>query len=242
MCAAIAKTGDRIELWIDVFDQTKQRALARRDLTPTELIDAILNEFRQIEFLNQDASNYQLMRLQDRQTLDPSIPIGRQLTKGERLALQEKERPLPADARRPTCALYLREGSEDRVFRIDWLPAIIGRADKKLPHDELVAVNLESMATGLRVSRRHARITEKNGDYYIENLSNNPTTVIRANDSKPLIRGVKMTLKNEDVIRLDRSGITLKVLIREPKQQDVHAEVERQESNQAESETDRSVE
>ena len=42
----------RLELFIDVFDQPKQRALALPTVTRNELVASILQEFREFDFLS----------------------------------------------------------------------------------------------------------------------------------------------------------------------------------------------
>lgn len=65
----------------------------------------------------------------------------------------------------------------DRQFTLSWQPAIIGRKDTVQPQrNTLLAVDLSGVAGGNRVSRHHACITRKRGQYYLESINDrNPT-------------------------------------------------------------------
>ena len=84
----------RLALLIDVFDHPAQRALALPTLRPAEFVAAIIEEFREIEYLGGDPTTYQLLRTTNRATLDEETPVGQQLVAGERLALVEREQAL----------------------------------------------------------------------------------------------------------------------------------------------------
>jgi hypothetical protein len=207
----------RLELYVDVFDQTSQRALALPDLLPGQLVGAVLQEFRELEFLGDDAADYQLLRAADRTPLEMEAPLGHQVQSKERLLLVEREAPLPEGTRRPAWPIYLREQRTGKAYRLPWQPAIIGRVSENQPMNEWVAVDLSGYGTGLRVSRRHVMIVEERGQHFMEIMSSNPVSLIRNNREEtvsatygthPLLHG--------DLIRLDRSGITLKFIVRQP--------------------------
>jgi hypothetical protein len=205
----------RLDVRIDVFDKSDQRALPLRELTPPQLVEAILQEFRELEYLSDAPGDYQLLRADDRAPLNEDDELGLQLGDGSRLVMVEKERELPAGTERPSRDIYLREQIMGKVYRLDWLPAIIGRPDKNQPNNDQVAVNLESYSTGLRVSRRHAQITEKEGEYFIQGMSRNPT-FIRDNVGNTIpVTSERRPLENGDIIHLERSNITLKFIMRD---------------------------
>ncbi len=52
----------RLDLRIDVFEKANQRALAMPNLTPPELIEAILLEFRELEYLSNKPADYLLIK------------------------------------------------------------------------------------------------------------------------------------------------------------------------------------
>lgn len=54
---------------------------------------------------------------------------------------------------------------------IDKLPAVIGRSKQA----NLVDINLIDQPENLTVSRRHAELAYRDGDYYISNITDNPT-------------------------------------------------------------------
>ncbi len=203
----------KLELLVDVLDrEQEQLAVALPDLRPGEFIEAILAEFQEIEYLSRDPWHYRLRRVENGEYLDDDQSLEAQLVKNARVALVERPLDLPPGTSAPPERIYLREQSSGAVYPLRWLPAIIGRLDSSLGQNELVAVNLEPYTTGLRVSRRHARIDYEDGDYVIDNLSNNGTTLIRGTEEFRLQRGRKRGLHDGDLIRLDRSELTLRFM------------------------------
>jgi hypothetical protein len=204
----------RVELTIDVFEETGQRALVLAELRPSQLVKAILQEFHSLEYLGDDATNYYLVRAEDGEPLDEDSSV-EQCKAGDRLVLKEREAPLPGATCRPSQSIYLREPHQAKTYPIQWLPAVIGRHSENQPHDELVAVDLRSYASGLRVSRRHARLIEEDGHFFIENLSSNPVSLLSAQlPARVAVIAQRQPLAPGDVIRLDRSGIELKFIVR----------------------------
>lgn len=204
----------RIELKIDLFDLNNQRALALPTITPTELIAAILQEFDDVDYLGKFVDDYALYKADDNKALDARVALGQQVSAGTRLVLKEKEIALPSGARLPTVPAYLRETKSGTVYKLHWLPAVIGRPDKNQPQNELVCINLESQPSGVRVSRRHARITAENDRFFIESLSNNPTKLRRETQTID-VTNEKQPLHDGDIILLERSDISLKFVVRD---------------------------
>lgn len=206
---------DRLEIKVDVLDQPDQRALALADLMPEDVIAAILQEFREIDYLGIDPADYQLAYADTGKELEGNLPLRSQVTEGAHLKLCERERALPGGGRRPDDVLYLREMASGRVFKLHWLPAIVGRPDRNLRDNQLLAVNLETLPAGLRVSRRHVMIEEQNGQYSVRCLSGNPATLRRTTgDSRPLNTAIQTPIAGGDVLYLDRSEIALKFIVR----------------------------
>ena len=205
----------RLDLRIDVFEEENQWAKPLASLKPPELIAATLQEFRELEYLSGEADDYLLVKKEDMAPLDPEEPLQKQLANEAHLVLWEKERPLPDGAKRPSHPLYLRDQAAGRVFKLDWIPAIIGRPDPNQPHDDWLAVNLEAYPTGLRVSRRHAQITEKDGRCFINSLSRNPAILKKADGGETDIGEKPVPLDNGDVVFLERSNISLKFIVRD---------------------------
>jgi len=205
----------RLELMIDVFEKRGQRAMPLPTLMSSELVEAILQEFRELEYLGDSPAHYSLLKAADETPLNDEEPLRNQLAKGSRLVLVENEVPLPAKTARPSDPIYLRDQASGKVYKLNWQPAIIGRPDKNQPHNDRVAVDLETYKTGLRVSRRHAQITEENGRYFIQSMSKNPTAIKRGDDEPIVVTEEKRPLQNGDIIHLVRSNITLKFIIRQ---------------------------
>ncbi len=204
----------RLELVVDVFDLAAQRALALSTLTPPQLVDAVLAEFRELEFLGDNADDYQLLKATDRSPLDDGATIGDQLGGGDRLILMERVAQPPAGTRPPGRLVYLREQGSGKVYPLHWQPAIIGRPDREQDHNDRVAVNLSNHPAGQRVSRRHAQIVESDGVFFVEPLSPNPT-VVRDGQGTALPAQTRQPLRHGDVVYLENSQIALKFIVRE---------------------------
>jgi len=202
-------------LRIDVFEQQNQRASVLPTLTSAALVDAIVQEFREIEYLSDNPADYRLHKANEPTPLGEEVTVA-QLAQEERLTLVEAEVPIPAGAQRPTHPIYLREQQSGKVYKLHWCPAIIGRPDAGQAHNERLAVNLEGYKSGLRVSRRHASIVEEQGQYFVYSLSpRNPTYHQSAADQRELITEHKHPLRHGDTLFFEGSDITLKFLIRD---------------------------
>ena len=212
----------RLDLRIDVFDKPAQWAKSLPNLKPPELVDAILQEFQELEYLSNTSADYYLVPADNEEaSLQEDVQLAQQVANESRLRLLEVERPLPEGTKRPSQAIYLRDVANGKVYKLHWLPAIIGRPDKNQPHDDRIAVDLESYKTGLRVSRRHAQITEQNGRFFIESLSRNPTTVKNEEGSVEEVGDKKRPLQHGDFIQLERSNIVLKFIVRQQADSDL---------------------
>jgi hypothetical protein len=205
----------RLEVRVDIFEKEGQRALPLPSLTPPEFVEAILQEFRELEYLGDSPANYHLLKAADLSPLEIEEKLDKQLINGDRLVLIEEEAPLPNSTKRPTHPIYLREQVTGKVYKIHWLPAIVGRPDKNQALNDQVAVDLERYKTGLRVSRRQVQITEKDGQYFIHSLSRNPTSLKDEEGNMTPVSEEKRPLRNGDIIHLERSNIALKFIIRQ---------------------------
>lgn len=226
----------RLELYIDVFPLKKQRALVLPTLMPEELALAIIQEFggRQIvdesggngkravapekllklAYLSDNPNDYQLLRANGRKPLDATVPIGAQLSAKDQLILTEQDLPLPEGTTRPSRPAYLRDQNTGKVFKLHWLPAIIGRSDPNLPQNDRLAVNLSSYRTGQRVSRRHAQIGEAGVQFYVEPLSPNPTAIKYPDGKITPIKDQRL-LRNGETVLLEGSQIALEFIVRD---------------------------
>ncbi|MCB0227298.1 MAG: hypothetical protein KDI02_26615, partial [Anaerolineae bacterium] len=88
---------DRLEVRVDIFEKTNQRALALAEVTPPEFVASILQEFRELEYLSDSPADYRLLKAGDRTPLDNESKLGGQLKGKENLVLVENELPLPAE-------------------------------------------------------------------------------------------------------------------------------------------------
>lgn len=202
----------RIELRIDVFEAARQLALARSDLNPPQLVKAILQEFHSLEYLTDEPGDYYLVRADTGEPLAEPNPLAQQVKSGDHLVLVQREAPLPVSTQRPSQPLYLRDALADKTYPLHWLPAIIGRSSEHQPSDEPIAIDLRANASGLRVSRRHVRLTETAGQLYAENLANNAASLLSARQPEPVALATEpQPIFPGDIIRLDRSGIELKL-------------------------------
>lgn len=215
--------GSRLELLVDIFTQPAQRAQPLANLTVRQFIEAILTEFAEIEYLGTNSESYELQRVATGEVLDFNAPLQGQVQAGEHVRLEERDPPQPTGTWRPSHGIYLRERDERgarRVHRIGWVPAFVGRPASN-DSDSLLAVNLQHSPTGMRVSRRHLRVFEHQGQYFIEMVSDNPTTLLRDGmPPYPLTPEHPTEIRAGDVIQFDRSGIYLRFLVR-PRLEDV---------------------
>ena len=91
--------------------------------------------------------------------------------------------------------VWLVEGSTLIEYDLTWQPAVIGRKDHRNPmNNRLLAVDLEPVEELPTVSRHHACITEKRGQFFIEDIQGrNPVyldgTRLREGSQQPLTAG-----------------------------------------------------
>lgn len=192
-----------VEISIDVLELPGQRAKVRKSLTFGELKNEI---FREFEIDNSSPEAYSCFIKGNDRPINPNISLA-QLdvqTHDEfefNFSRRSIRRPLA-----PEDIAYIRVERTNSIFEIQWQPAVIGRPDIDSDHNLLLAVNLESIPDGNKVSRRHAQITFSGGRYYIENLSaKNPTHL--NDEKKPLEQ--RRELHNGDKIFLSSSCIQL---------------------------------
>lgn len=195
----------------DVFDEMNQRASVRRELTVAQLVDAVLSEFEELDVREPQRYGLYLEAgqrpLERHKTLpDQGVQPGDRLIFGwARDPLRQLRRTL--SGRRQVALL---EATTQVLFPIEWQPAIIGRPDVDPAHNELLAVDLQWLAGSRQVSRRHARITERAGDYDLEPLAERNPTLL---NGRRLSMGRSVPLKAGDVIGLGSSGIRLEFVV-----------------------------
>ncbi|MEZ4662928.1 MAG: hypothetical protein R2911_35725 [Caldilineaceae bacterium] len=141
-----------MDLVIDVFELKAQQARVLDNLRPPDLVKAVLAEFQELDYLGKSPAEYRLLRADTNAALDETEPLGSQLLRNDHLVLAERVQPTPSGAQRPEQNLYLRDVAANTVYKLHWLPAIIGRWDETQPNNNLLAVNLDAHAAGPRVS------------------------------------------------------------------------------------------
>ena len=175
---------DYIDVKIDVFEHTGQRARLRRSLTVHALIEEILREFDDITADSPEKYAIYLKGFDH-----PLKPIG---TLAE-LDIQPQDE-LVFDYVRQTIRrmldvqnyAILREESTGKEFDIQWQPAVIGRPSTDVDHNIILAVNVQLLPDGKTISRRHAQITFAEGRYFIEPLAEqNPSLPLPSRPKTP---------------------------------------------------------
>ena len=188
-----------VEISIDVLEFQGQRAKVRRTLTIDRLKDEIFNEF-EIDSSMREA--YSLFLKGGDRPINPHLTLTQLDAQPHDEFVLTYTRRSVRNALRKEEFVYVVEESTQSIFEIQWQPAVIGRPDIDPEHNLLLAINLESLPNGKKISRAHAQITLSGGHYYIESLNaKNPTTL--NNEIEPLDR--RRELHDGDIIHLTNS-------------------------------------
>jgi hypothetical protein len=189
-------------------DQTRQEASIRKNLPIRQLIEEIRREFNLLEGEYRLTLKGSSKPLEVDKTLEQlGLQTGGELVfERERMRLSQQlvargSKPAFQPIAGPAHA-FLREEDTGREYDIEWQPAIIGRADASHTNSlQRVAVDLNDMAEARTVSRQHARITERAGQYFIEAASERNPTIL---NEREIGQGQKATLKPGDQIRVGK--------------------------------------
>lgn len=185
-----------IDVKIDVFEHTGQRARLRKSLTVKDLIEEILREFDDIAA---DAPEKYALYLKG---FDRPLAHSNTLTQ---LDIQPQDELVFEYVRQtfrqmlePRYYATLREEVTGKEFDIQWQPAVIGRPSNEVDHNIMLAVNVQLLPNGMTVSRRHAQITFAEGRYFIEPMADqNPVFLngkeIPVNSRREIRHGDKLT-------------------------------------------------
>jgi pSer/pThr/pTyr-binding forkhead associated (FHA) protein/uncharacterized ubiquitin-like protein YukD len=165
---------DYIDVKINVFEHTGQKARVRRSITVKTLIDEILKEFDDIDAQSPEKYSIQL------EGMDKPLNVNQTLAQ---LDIQPQDELTIAYLHQtirkmlePKDQATLREETSNISFDIQWTPALIGRPSTEVNHNIMLAVNMQLLAVGITISRKHAQLVFSEGIYYIEPLAaNNPT-------------------------------------------------------------------
>jgi FHA domain len=201
----------RIDLNIKIAGLEPEPAEVLASLKPSELIAEILREFQaDLLHLSNRPEDYMLCPENSTLPLEEYPLLRLNLTHNALLVLALRPTELPSGAQFLSPVAQLREQSSGTVYHLYWQPAIIGRSDTKKGDNALLAVNLQSYPNGQKVSRRHVRLTQKKGEFFIESLSDtNQTTLVKATGEELVLSQQPQLLENKDCILLNKSGIRL---------------------------------
>lgn len=195
---------DYIDVKIDVFEHTGQRARLRRSLTVHSLIEEILREFDDITADSPEKYAIYLKGFDH-----PLKPVGTLVE----LDIQPQDE-LVFDYVRQTIRQMLdvrnyatlREEVTGKEFDIQWQPAVIGRPSTDVDHNIILAVNVYLLPDGKTISRRHAQITFAEGRYFIEPLAEqNPVFL----NGRELPVHNKREIRNNDKLSFGNNKLTM---------------------------------
>ena len=195
---------DYIDVKIDVFEHTGQRARLRRSLTVHSLIEEILREFDDIA--GDSPEKYAIYLKGFDHPLKPVESLAQlDIQPQDELVFDYVRQVIRRmlDARNYAT---LREDSSGKEFDIQWQPAVIGRPSTDVDHNIILAVNVQLLPDGKSVSRRHAQITFSEGRYFIEPLAEqNPVFL----NGKELSVHSKREIRNGDKLAFGNNKLTM---------------------------------
>ncbi len=195
---------DYIEVKIDVFEHTGQHARLRKTLTVGALIDEILKEFDDISA--DSPGKYAVFLKGNDRPLDASASLSQlDIQPQDELVFNYVKQTI-RQMLDPRAYAFLKDESLNRIYEIQWQPAIIGRPTNDADHNIMLAVNLQLHPKGQTVSRKHAQITLSQGCFYIEPLAdNNPVAV----NGKVIALNTRKEIKNGDHILIGRNNLPM---------------------------------
>lgn len=195
---------DYIDVKIDVFEHTGQRARLRRSLTVTALVEEILREFDDIAA---DAPEKYAIYLKGfDHPLKPDNTLVQLDIQPQDELVFDYVRQTIRRMLEPHQYATLREESTGKEFDIQWQPAVIGRPSTDVDHNIVLAVNVQLLPNGKTISRRHAQITFSEGRYFIEPLAEqNPVFL----NGKELPVFSRREIRNGDKLAFGNHRLTL---------------------------------
>lgn len=208
---------DYIDIKIDVFEHSGQRARVRRALTVNELIQEILKEFD--DLARESLDSYALyLKGNNRPLAADNNLIQLDIQPQDELVFTYTQR-MARQMLDPRNYASLRDDATGRIYDITWQPALIGRPSTDVDHNMMLAANLQVLPNGITVSRKHAQITFSDGRYYIELLAeNNPVYL----NGKEIPAGSPRELKPGDKLLIGRNRIPLTFNVQQPVQAAPH--------------------
>jgi pSer/pThr/pTyr-binding forkhead associated (FHA) protein len=195
---------DYIDVKIDIFEHSGQRARVRRNLTVRGLIEEILKEFDDIGADQPEKYTLQL-KGNERPLNHNQNMLQLDIQPQDELVLGYVRQTL-RQMLDPTQYALLVEDTTGKEFDIQWQPALIGRPNNEAEHNIMLAANLLLLPNGMTVSRRHAQITVSAGHYYLEPLAeNNPVFL----NQKEVPFGGQVEIRSGDRLTFGRSKLSM---------------------------------
>lgn len=193
-----------VEVKIDIFEHTGQRAKVLRNLTVSNLIEEIFKEFDDVAPDN--PAKYGVYLKGNPKPLRNNATITELDLQPQDELIFEYRHQNVREALMPQDFASLTDTLTGRKYDIQWQPALIGRPTAEADHNLMLAVNVELLPKGMTISRRHAQITFMDDRYYIEPLAeNNPVYV----NGKEMPLGSMWEIKSGDKITFGRYDVTL---------------------------------
>lgn len=195
---------DYIDVKIDVFENTGQRARLRKTLTISDLVQEVLKEFDDI--VADTPEKYAVYLKGFDRPLSPTQTLIQLDIQPQDQLVFEYVRQTMRQMLEPQDYATLREETTGKEFDIQWQPAVIGRPSTDIDHNIMLAANVQLLPNGVTVSRSHAQITFSDGRYYIEPLAEyNPVF----QNGKELNFNKRYEIKNGDKIMLGHHRVML---------------------------------
>lgn len=214
-----------IDIKIDVFEHTSQRAQVRKNLTVSMLIEEILKEFDDVSA--DSPGKYALYLKGSNRALSRTLTLTQlDIQPQDELVFNYGQRSSHQMLMTSNYAM-LRDTTTGRIYQIQWQPALIGRPTNEADHNINLAVNLQTHPKGQTISRKHASITCAQGRYFIEPLADkNPTAV---NGHPVPFRSIK-EIRSGDIITVGRDGLQL--VFQAPNPESPHPQLQPKPANQ----------
>jgi pSer/pThr/pTyr-binding forkhead associated (FHA) protein len=195
---------DYIDVKIDIFEHSGQRARVRRNLTVRGLIEEILKEFDDIGADQPEKYTLQL-KGGERPLSHNQNMMQLDIQPQDELVLGYVRQTL-RQMLDPALYAVLVEDTTGKEFDIQWQPALIGRPNNEAEHNIMLAANLLLLPSGMTVSRRHAQITVTGGRYYLEPLAENNPVIV---NQKEVPFGAQVELRSGDRLSFGRSKLSM---------------------------------
>lgn len=195
---------DYLDVKMDIFEHTGQRARIMRSLTIAGLIEEIFKEFDDIP--SDIPTKYAIYLKGNPKPLRSNATVVElDLQPQDELTFEYRHQNI-REPLLPQDYAYLTDDITGRKYEIQWQPALIGRPTAEADHNLMLAVNVELLPKGMTISRKHAQITFTEDKYYIESMAENNPVYVNRNEM-PL--GAMWEIKSGDRLTFGRYDVTL---------------------------------